>query len=156
MLNADGKKMVYFNIFKDMIEVFGDQECGSSKVDVIKLANYLSSDKFFVDTFSYSTEEDIQEYITNQILNGFPVWEYLVLTDWQRNMLEKSFSSEVRKEYEEAKKKYKCLSCKYYKVIDVSIGYYEECKNKQLNHINRFKRDWFKLRKSCKYFELNN
>ena len=32
----------------------------------------------------------------------------------------------------------------------------KKCKNKQLNDPNRFKRDWFKFRQSCKYFEAKN
>ena len=70
------KQLMYFNVFKDIISIFGQMEIGNDEVDVKKLATYLGSDKFFFDTFTAETEEEMQEQITELIENGFPVWRF--------------------------------------------------------------------------------
>ena len=121
------KQFLFFNWFKEIIETFGQTEVGCSEVDIDALAEYLSSDKFPFDTFGYNSEEEAQEYITNYILDGFPVWRYLKCSDWTKNMVEKSFSQECKKEMDELKNKYKCYTCKHYKSQMTVMGVLEKC-----------------------------
>lgn len=121
------KQYMFFNYFKEIIEIFGQTEVGCDEVDIEALANYLSSDKFFADTYEYHSEEEAKEFITNLILDGFPIWRYLKCSDWTKNMVEKSFSNEMKSEYEKACQIYKCLTCKHYKVTNTMLGVLDEC-----------------------------
>ena len=121
------KQFLFFNWFKEIIEVFGQTEIGCSEVDIDALTEYFSSDKFPFDTFEYNTEEEVQEYITNYILNGFPVWRYLKCSDWTKRMVEISFSEECKKEMDELKQKYKCYTCKHYTYKMTRLGILEKC-----------------------------
>ena len=93
------KQLLYFNAFKDVVEIFGETECGCNELDIEKIANFVASDTFFFKTFNLANEEDILNYVTNKILDGFPIWEFLKLTSWQKDMLVKSFKQECEDEY---------------------------------------------------------
>ena len=121
------KQLMYFNVFKDIISIFGQIEIGNDEVDVKELATYLGSDKFFFDTFTAETEEEIQEQITELIENGFPVWRFLKCSDWTKDMIEKSFKEECKQEKEELFKTYKCLTCQYYTCQQTQIGLLQKC-----------------------------
>ena len=121
------KQYMFFNYFKEIIEIFGQTEVGCDEVDIEALATYLTSDKFFVDTFDYKTEDEAKEFITNLILEGFPIWNYLKCSDWTKNMVDKSFSNEMKSEYEKQCQIYKCLTCKHYKVTQTGLGVLDEC-----------------------------
>ena len=127
MSNTMNKQFIFFNTFKEIIEVFGETEAGCSEVDVEALANYLTSDKFAFNTFDYHSEEDAQEFSTDYILNGFPVWRFLKSSEWTKQMLEKSFIKECEEEYKFLQDTYCCFSCKYYQQSETSIGIFEKC-----------------------------
>ena len=140
----DIKELMFFNYFKEIIEIFGQTEVGCDQVDVESLLNYLNSIKFRTDTFTYNTEEEIKEFITNWILDGFPVWNFLKCSDWTKKMVEKSFKEEIQSEYEKQCKIYKCLTCKHFKVTNTSLGVLDECMYKE--PIDETK-PWLKSRK---------
>lgn len=121
------KQYMFFNYFKEMLEIFGQTEVGCDEVDIEALAAYLLSDKFIVDSFNYNTEDEAKEFITNLILDGFPIWQYLKCSDWTKSMVEKSFSNEMKSEYEKQCQIYKCLTCKHYKVTQTGLGILDEC-----------------------------
>ena len=87
MKNNNVKELIFFDVLKEIISVFGETEVGTREVDVEAVAAYLSSNdgfKFAFDTFSCNTREDIEAYITDKILDGFPVWRYLKCSDWTK------------------------------------------------------------------------
>ena len=144
------KPLVFFNTFKDIIEKFGEMEVGCSEVDVESLANYLTSDKFFFESLDYNSEEESQQFVTNYILNGFPVWKFLKCSEWTKKMLEKSFICECQEESNMLKNTYCCFSCEYFKQSETSIGIFQKCiKPKKIRSL---KRDPFTLRKTCTNF----
>ena len=147
------KQLLYFNAFKDIIEIFGETECGCNELDIEKIANFVASDTFFFKTFNLANEEDILNYVTNKILDGFPIWEFLKLTSWQKDMLAKSFKQECEDEYNELKKTYKCFTCKYYHIENMSLGVIQKCNRPKDKRHNMFYRDTFELKKTCKYYE---
>ena len=75
------KQILFFNTFREIIEIFGESEIGSSQVDIDALIDYLSSDKFFNESFDYNSEEEAQQFVTDYILDGFPVWRFLKCSD---------------------------------------------------------------------------
>lgn len=152
-MNSLKKQLMYFNVFKDIISIFGQMEIGNDEVDVEELATYLGSDKFFFDTFTAETEEEIQEQITDLIENGFPVWRFLKCSDWTKDMIEKSFEEECKQEKEELFKTYKCLTCQYYSCNQTSIGLLQKCTYEDKNTRYTMKRrEEFSLKKKCKNY----
>lgn len=151
------KQLVYFNEFKEIISIFGQTEVGTSEVDVKALADYLASDKFFVDMFDYNIEDidGIDLYITNLIENGFPVWRFLKISNWTKNMLEQSFTEECEEELKEMQKTYCCLSCNYYMVKDTPYGLLIRCTNKDCKHYYGNRNGALELQKECKEYEKN-
>lgn len=153
---SDVKQLLFFDTFQKMVSIWGEQEVGTGEIDIVKLASYLVSDKFQIDTFDYDNQEDIEIYITEYILNGFPIWEYLKISDWTKDMVSKSFKEEVKKEQEELNKVYKCYTCKYFNVKSTSFGIIQKCKNESENKNSRYhlkRRDCFEVKKSCKYYD---
>ena len=145
------KQFLFFNWFKEIIEVFGQTEVGCSEVDIDALAEYLCSDKFPFDTFSYNTEEEAQEYITNYILDGFPVWRYLKCSKWTKDMVEKSFSEECETEWEQLKKEYKCYTCAYYQTKRVMMGILEKCVAPSIDEFISKRGPFEPQKECCKY-----
>lgn len=146
------KQLMYFNVFKDIISIFGQMEIGNDEVDIESLAAYLSSDKFFFDNFEANTEEEMQKQITELIINGFPVWRFLKCSDWTKTMVEKSFVDECEKEKEELFKTYKCFTCQYYTCQQTQIGLLQKCSYEEKNKFKMRKRESFNLKKKCEKY----
>lgn len=152
-MNSLKKQLTYFNVFKDIISIFGQTEIGNDEVDIDALATYLSSNKFFFDTYSANTEEEMQQQITELIENGFPVWRFLKCSDWTKDMIEKSFKEECKQEKEELFKTYKCLTCQYYSCQQTQIGLLQKCLHEEEKTKHKIrKREEFNLKKKCKNY----
>lgn len=121
-------KFFIFLALKDILEIFAEQEIGTNcEIDVPKALEYISSFKFAIDTFTIKTKEEIYESITNDILNGYPIWQLLDIPEWTKNMLEREFAIKQAKIREKLIKTYKCYTCKYFKESETSIGVYRKC-----------------------------
>ncbi len=156
----------YLNIYsaiRDILVIFADSEIGGEyefNNDVI--ARYLDG-KAIVDYWECNTKEEIYERFTQDIINGYPVWQMLILPKWTKNMVEKSFQAEIKQKEIKAKQTYKCLTCKYYKEDITSFGVHQSCnkdKTTKENHQGReirflpARKGPFELKKSCKYYEF--
>lgn len=153
--NSLKKQLIYFNEFKEIISIFGQTEIGTDEVDIESLTEYLETDKFFVDLFDYKTDDidAIDSYITELIENGFPVWRFLKISDWTKDMIEKSFKQECQEELKELQKQYLCFSCKHYLVKDTSIGLLVRCQNPNCKHYYRNRTGPFSLQEDCIEYE---
>lgn len=150
------KQLVYFNEFKEIISIFGQTEIGTEEVDIQALAEYLDSDKFFVDMFDYKVDDidAIDTYITGLIENGFPVWRFLKVSDWTKNMVEKSFTEECEQEFKIMKEKYCCLSCKHYYEKYTKLGLIVKCmKPKGNKYFEKIDRGPLELKEKCEQYE---
>lgn len=161
MKDALTKQLIFFDVLKEVISIFGETEVGTNEVDIDSVASYLTSEggfKFAVDLFDYNTREDIEAYITDKILDGFPVWRFLKCSDWTKQMIEKEFLRECEKEQEELSRKYKCFTCEYFKTINTSIGIIYECnKDAQENRYRMKRRENIELpRKNCENYINRN
>ena len=103
---------------------------------------------------------EFPEIITEDILNGFPVWQFLKVSDWTRQRLENTYATEQTKQWEELCKKYRCYTCKYYESCDTDIGLLEKCNYKKENSNSRrdfsswkTRREAFSPKKSCVNYE---
>ena len=154
------KRFEFYSAILDIVKIFGETEIGTCEVNEEALSEYCSSDKFAVDNFNIKTKEDIYQKITDDILCGFPVWQFLDISDWTKEMVSRSFIQEEIKLKEELKRKYKCYTCKYYIGKQTSYGYVEKCNyDDSIKNIDkrdftfwRARRDEFEPKKSCKYY----
>lgn len=149
----------------DILRIFADTEIGGQyEINYEEVSAYLESFRFATDYFDCLTKEEVYERFTQDIYNGLPVWRWLILPEWTKEMVERSFKDECDAEYKELCKQYKCLTCKYYKIDRTEIGMYHECIfRKEQERTGRFsdrrsvlKRDGepFKLKKKCKNYEV--
>lgn len=147
MNNEMSKRFMFFSAVCNIVQIFGETELGSCEVDEDAVAEYCLSDRFVAHLWSCNTKEDIYEKLTEDILNGFPVWEFLKVSDWTKNVLEKSYMTEKTNQWLKLCKTYKCYTCKYYKACETDLGLYEECTFKEdLSTLSRAKRGKLKMR----------
>jgi len=152
---TDEKYLNIYSAIRDILVIFADSEIGGEyefNNDVI--ARYLDG-KAIVDFWECNTKEEIYERFTQDIINGYPVWQMLILPEWTKGMIEKSFAEEVNKEEEEAKKIYKCLTCKHFCKSTTRFGMHYSCKRPLKRMGMREPRSGpFELKKACKYYEV--
>ena len=140
---------------REMLEVFAEQEIGYSvEIDDDALASYIGSNKCFADYFSATTKEEMYDVFLKQILDGYPVWQLLKLSDWTKGMLQREFQKEIDEEEREMKKMYACLTCKYYSYTETSLGRLHKCHGESwIKDDFGLRRERVKLREQCKEYE---
>jgi len=153
------RRFQFYSAVHDIVQIWGETEIGNCEVDEDAIAEYCMSLKFATDHYSCWTKEDIYQKITDDILEGFPVWRYLKLSDWTKEMIEKAFANEQQKEWLKLCKQYKCYTCKYHQMKNTGIGAFQECTWEPPRDGNfSSRRYWLKRReftpkKSCAKYE---
>lgn len=152
------KQLMVFTAITDILTIFADTEIGGQyEFDYDTIAEYIDSLRMVNDYFECSTKEDVYKRFTQDIYNGFPVWRMLKLPEWTANMVEKMFRGECEAEYEQQKKTYKCLTCKYFKITQTMLGILEQCtfKKEESRRLSP-RRSPFQIKKRCKnYVKVN-
>lgn len=156
----DARQLYYFLAVKDIIELFAETELGSGcEIDVEAVAAYVQSFSFFADDmWGIKEKEEIYQMITDDILNGYPVWQLLKIPDWTKNMLEREFQAEQERKRKELEKKYKCFTCKYFVEKQTELGVWRECtweppKSKRDFDWHKRRGAYFELKRRCKNYE---
>lgn len=149
------KKILKFqSAIHEIVQIYGETELGNCEVDDDAIAEFCASDRFWSDFYEFSTKEEIYERVTNEILNGFPIWNYLKVSDWTKNMLEKSYNNQLDNDFKELCKTYKCYTCKYFKLENTCFGMHEGCSYpKKKDKMGKAKREIFHVKKSCVSYE---
>lgn len=157
----ENKQLInYFTFYQaivDIAKIFGETELGSDcEVNEAAVAQYCLSSKYIVDNWGITTKEEVYDKITNDILDGMRIWDFLKISDWTKEMLDRDFLADQAAQMEKLRKTYKCYTCKWFEMHDTSIGLYTECNRP------RDKRSWsthrrgdFKIKKQCKNYEVN-
>ena len=154
------KKCLFLEAMIRFTEIFGNENIGDCEVDIAKIINYSESKHFnFIMSWECETLDDFYKLIENMILEGFPIWHFLKISDWTKNIFDKEFEKEIqtRKQSEELEKsKYKCYKCKWIKETQTSLGLIFKC-DKPENKIiqrryGRLKPESFEPKKRCKDF----
>ena len=143
----------FYNVLTDFLQIWGNNNIGNVEIDVVKVSEYLLSGKWMVDGFGLDTKEDMYIYVENQVLNGMPIWEFFIISDWTRNMLEKSFRQEIKIVHEEMYEKYACMTCILYSVKETEYGILQRCNKPRDKLLSR--RESFQLIEvgKCKYYD---
>ena len=160
--NIKLRPFIFYQAVVEIVQLFGDQELGSCEVDTEAVAQYVDSFKFSSDMWGFETKDQIYSKLTDDIIDGWPVWQFLKVSNWTKMMLERSFAEKIREERERLEKTYKCYKCKHFQETRTSLGVIEECKwRPPLKPGERDLRPWrwesgreFTPKKKCKHFEL--
>ena len=140
----------WYQAFVNVVTVFGETECGGVEPNFNAIVSYISSIQFLSDRFDCPKGCDPVEYfeeqLTQRILDGFPVWRYLNLSDWAMEMIERSFKAECDAEMEVLRKKYCCLRCKYLR--ERGPGYYCDAPSERM----KLRPREFDLKEKCSKF----
>ena len=143
------KQLYYFLAIKDILELFAEQELGCGcEINIPAVISYTESAGFINDSWGLYSKEEIYQLVTDDILDGYPVWMLLDIPEWTKNMLEREYNNEVKKQREE----YKCYTCEYFSEHMTDLGMLMKCKRpKDWNKT----RETFSLKKKCKYYKEN-
>lgn len=161
-MDVKEKKMHFFLAVKDIVELFAEQELGVAyDINVPAVLAYVDSFEFAAHAIECNSKEAIYQLITDDILNGFPVWRLLLCSDWTMNIMERELNRQVQREKEERERKYKCYTCKYFQLDETSIGTFMDCKFLEMHAEETGRRflGWrsrdrdFKPKTKCKNYE---
>lgn len=136
---TNGYDALYLKAFLQFVEIWAGEEVGSSaEIDFVKVFKYLQSERFFFQEFENTKdlpEDKLYEIalksVEQKVTGGFPIWEYLKVSPWTMNMLKVSFDKEAEAEFNANKKKYPCLTCRYFSLQHFTMGDLDKCSNKE-------------------------
>lgn len=127
-MNKTHRQFDLYEAITDILAVFISSEIGSQvEFNNEAIAQYIDSFNCIAHFWDAKTKEDVYKQFTDDILNGYPVWRMVKIPEWTEKMIEKSFSIECFESREAYKKKYRCLTCKYYKEIETQLGILKKC-----------------------------
>lgn len=162
----NGYDALYLKAFVQFVEIWAGEEIGSSaEIDFVKVFRYLQSERFFFREFENTgdaTEDELYELalrsVEQKVILGFPIWEYLKVSPWTMNMLKVSFEKDAEEVFNVDKKKYPCLTCRYFSIERFSIGDKDKCSNEEKlaywERVHRYERWYFRhtsIRKCSKW-----
>ena len=119
----------FYEVLKEFLELYSNEFIGNNiYINVENVAKYLNSGRYLTRfKINKVSKDELFKEFESDILNGYPIWELLNISDWTRNILELEFKETVKNEFIENCKKYKCLTCKYYKEKHTSFGVIIKC-----------------------------
>lgn len=150
-------KGLFLEAFIGFIEVFASENIGGDfQLDYGKILNYISSHRFELrDGWEINTLDDCYQMIEQWVLDGEPIWHFLKLSTWTKEMLNREFLSEAALQKQQDMKKFKCLTCANLKTRTCSLGTIYDCKYRQDQRErcgchSRESFDPYKIRNNCK------
>lgn len=157
--NLSAKQVMACEAITDILKIFADTEIGGQyEINHQAICDYLDSLKFVHDYFECETKEDVYTTFTQDIYDGLPVWRFLILPEWTKNIVEKSFQDDCKHDFNELAKKYKCLTCKYHSVKQTSIGTMAECTYNNNKHgktnLSKNTRASFEPKTECENYKV--
>lgn len=150
----------YFKAFLQILEIWASENVGNEiEVDFEKLWAYVSSEngilRKVINTDRNNSEEALFKLVENDIIDGCPVWEFLIIPEWTKRMLEIEFSKTI----EQAKidninylKQFICTTCEHLITTELSLGTVHRCNCRERRGIVDFERV-FELQKKCKFYK---
>lgn len=155
-MNIDIRKIWYFLAVKEILELYIEQEVGTTyEINIPLVWEYIDSSRFIADHFETNSKEEIYQSVTDDILAGYPVWRLFKLTPWTTKIMENQFAELCRQRDEELRSTYKCFTCKWFKELDMEIGTIYKCNRPKEEYRFKLKRDEREKvpKKQCKYYE---
>jgi len=151
MARVRDKFLVAFIKFSEM---WANNNIGNNiETDIDKLIEYVDSNQFqFLHSWEVISLDECYKLIEDLILGGFPIWDYFIIPEWTRNMLELSLKEELDQQEKELQLKYICLrGCKYFKARETSMGILYKCSKRVGEVIHE--RYIFELQEECNVYK---
>jgi len=155
----NGKQARVFYAWIQVLEIFSEIEVGhQATINTDNLARYIMSDRAMVTYFEKENDDEIFQFITDDILMGAPVWHFLNVTPHMKSILQAELENEMIRQQRELEKTYKCPTCEFYSITDTSIGSLQDCTWKpeiksRADEPRGRRRGDFELKKSCKNYK---
>lgn len=111
------KKYLFLEAMIRFTEIFGNENIGNCEVDISQVISFAETQQFqLMMSWDCHTLDDYYKLIEDMVLDGFPIWNFLKISDWTKDMMKREFQK-VLQEQEELEQ----LERKNINVIIVSI-----------------------------------
>lgn len=154
------RSITLFKNYFEFLQFFAGENIGNEiEIDFEKLWDYVSSENCLINSMIRDngfSKNDYYKSIEEDIINGAPIWDFYILSDWTKSMVKLDFESRVEntiKENEDYEKQFLCFRCIHFNEHVASFGVARRCYNETLMRLHRNERCWFSLKKKCKYFK---
>lgn len=136
----------------EFLTIFGQEYVGGEfDIDYFAIMKYLNSPRFnFVLGWDIETLDDCFKFFEDALIDGEPLWDFLIADPYIKKNLEAGFVSEQQIKENEARKKYRCLRCQNYEKLEGALGMINYCRYKDEKGFNPRKK-----RNECKGFVEN-
>lgn len=123
-----GIKGTFLKEMSEFLSVYGEQECGCTDIDYLKLALWVNSPDYEnSDLYTCRTPYKIRKQIVSKALNGFPLWRFLKLSDHQMDLLEKEYDRTKKEHASQLLSQYPCFSCIWFDALSTGFGTVYDC-----------------------------
>lgn len=140
-------KALYMEALTTFLKVYAESELSSDiELNLPLISLYINSPEFENQDCSYiKSIDDIYEMLEIETLMGMPVWRFFILSDYQKNILEKNYEEFLKKNCEYLRENYPCKRCIFFREMDTPFGYLAECRFDEWKRANSI--DWTKVTK---------
>lgn len=142
----------YYNAIVEFVEIYSSQHIGGNpEINIQAVASFMAQDSFMIeklaDGFNHLNKDDLFKKLEEEVLNGFPIWRLLILSEWTMNMLERDFVEYV----ENTQNDILCFSCGNFISEQTNYGLVQDCVIRKRKS-RRF-REEFELTDRCMNYE---
>lgn len=144
------KLLNYFTCVKEFVEIYANINYGEGiTVNNDAMARFITSDRFLVYGFDLGSSKE-------DIFKALETEIYNDYPIWElleiNDFVRGFLEKDLEKQVKETKSKYDCYSCSYYKAHETSFGIVEKC-NRPIERF-RVRRESFELinKGECEYF----
>jgi hypothetical protein len=125
-------KAAWIDAFINISQVYAETEIGTGiRVNVPAIALFVNSPDFInQECHDISDINCLYEYITDEILKGFPIYKFLKLSKWQYEIMDKQYKEDLEENENIIKNTYICKRCRWLREAYTSLGSTCKCKCK--------------------------
>lgn len=138
-------KAVFLEAFIRFLDIYAQTEIGEGfELDIMKIALHINSPQFENDDlYAIHSIEDAFRLCESLAVFGLPIWRFLRINEWQRQMLEKSYRQRLKAANEWAAKEKLCYSCIWYREEDTSFGFLQSCDRPETGYFKPVRKSAF-------------
>ena len=157
--NTDDKKLFVKSLFMEglinFLEIYAESELFSGiEINLPLVSLYINSQEFEnVDCSYINSIEDVYEILEAETLMGLPIWRFLILSTYQKNILESQYEKFLKDNEKYIRETYPCKRCVYFEELNTPFGYLSRCKQDEWSRAESV--EWTKILKCKKKIGLD-
>ena len=148
-------KAMYIEALIKFTDIYAQTELGDDiEIDIMKVALYVNSPQFEnQNVYTYRNINDIYKELETLVLAGLPIWRFLRLSPYQREIFEADYQKLLVELQNEAAKKCPCYGCIWYREDSTIMGNIAKCGKPSIGFRTSFERTVFTPEKikSCEW-----